>query len=97
MIKRPPHPRSVEAIAHRLRSLEAALEINQTEVCRRTGLALNTYNQWRNAKGRPELDKAIQLCDAFGISLDWLYRGDAGSLPHQIAVKLAEQQVKAAS
>ena len=80
--------RSVEAIAGRLERTRLALDLTQTEFCARCGIARNTYNQWKQGKNRPELDKAILVCDAFGLTLDWIYLGDPSCLPHQIAVKL---------
>lgn len=76
----PPHPRSIEAIADRLARTRAALGLNQTELCARAGLAKNTYNQWECGHGRPGLDYAIQLCEAFGLTLDWIYLGDDSGL-----------------
>jgi transcriptional regulator with XRE-family HTH domain len=83
-----PDARSVEAIASRLVATREALGLNQTRLCERAGIATNTYNQWEKAKGRPDLDGAFLLCDAFGLSLDWIYRGDESRLPHDIAMKL---------
>ncbi len=81
--------RSVTAIAARLFAFRESQGWDQAELCRRSGIAANTYNQWEKAKGRPELDKAIILRDKFGLPLDWIYLGDAACLPHHIAIKLS--------
>ena len=86
----PQNLRTVEAIAERLRRTRQAQGLSQTELCRRTTIATNTYNQWEQAKGRPELDKAVLLCDALGYTLDWIYLGDESGLPHSLAVKLLD-------
>lgn len=75
-----PHPRSITAIAERLVRTRMALGLNQTQLCARAGLAKNTYNQWEGAHGRPGLDYAIQLCDAFDLTLDWIYLGHESCL-----------------
>lgn len=80
--------RSVDEIALRLYQTRQALGLSQVELCARAGIATNTYNQWEKAKGRPELDKAVQLCDAFDLTLDWIYLGDASGLRHDLAVKI---------
>lgn len=85
-----PQPRSIDAIAARLRATRQALGLSQTELCQRTKLARNTYNQWENAKGRPGLDQAIQMCDGLGVSLDWIYLGNPGALPYAIASKVLD-------
>ena len=83
------NPRSITAIAARLYAFRESQGWDQTELCKRCGIATNTYNQWEKGKGRPGLDKAIILRDAFGLPLDWIYLGDAACLPHHIAVKLS--------
>jgi len=84
----PIHTRSVRAIAERLLKTQHALGLNQRQLCARAGIATNTYNQWVKAKGRPDLDEAFKLCDAFGLTLDWIYFGDPSGLPHALAIKL---------
>lgn len=75
----------VPAIAERLRITRQALRLKQAALCRQTGIAPNTYNQWEQERGRPDLDGAMKLCDAFGITLDWIYRGSYAGLPYEIA------------
>ena len=80
--------RTVAAIAARLQATRAALDLNQRKLCELSGIAPNTYNQWEKGRGRPDLDGAIALCDALGLTLDWIYRGDPSGLPQRIALKL---------
>lgn len=85
-----PDPRHIDQIAYRLKlTRTVALEIGQTELCALVGIKTNTYNQWEMGKGRPELDKAMLLCEALGYTLDWIYRGDPAGLPYAIASKIA--------
>lgn len=81
--------RSVAAIAARLIATREALGLNQAAFCTEAGIARNTYNQWEKAINRPQLDYAIQLCEKFGLTLDWIYRGIPSRLPHDIAMQLA--------
>ena len=81
-------PSHVELIAFRLRSTRIALELSQAELCRLTGIATNTWNQWEKGIGRPELDKALILCDKLGITIDWIYRGDPSGLPLRITQRM---------
>ena len=90
-----PDKMSIEAIAHRLRATRAALGLEQAPFCRRAGIAPNTYNQFERAKGRPSLDMALKLCDAYGLTLDWIYRGDPSGLPYELARSLFEQRQQA--
>lgn len=89
-----PSPRNVQEIAKRLLRTREALELKKADLCRLAGIAPNTYNQWepiegRPAKGRPNLDQAQRLCDTFGYTLDWIYRGNPVGLPYKIIAKLA--------
>lgn len=82
------NPRSLEAVAARLVVLRRTVGMSQGEFAGAAGIAANTYNQYEKAKSRPELDKAIQICDRFQVTLDWLYFGDPAGLPFQIADRL---------
>lgn len=83
-----PHPSDIQAIAHRLAATREAIGITPAELCRKTGIAPNTYSQWESAKGRPSLDQAMKLCDVFGVTLDWIFRGNRQGLPFQLASDL---------
>lgn len=85
-------PTSLDAIAYRLRITREALGLNQTQFCGMAGIARNTYNQWEQGKGRPELDKALALCEAHSLTLDWVYRGVIGGLPYELASRIAPAQ-----
>jgi transcriptional regulator with XRE-family HTH domain len=85
----PPRPTSVDAIAARLRATREALDLNQSQFASGAGIAKNTYNMYEAGNGRPELDKAIQLCERYGLTLDWIYRGIRAGLPYYLAEKLA--------
>ncbi len=82
----------IEAIAERLRLTRNALGLNQTELCLQADLATNRWNQWERGRVRIQLDGALHLCAVFGLSLDWIYRGDMGSLRHDFVEKIQKQK-----
>jgi len=84
-------PRSVDAIAARLRATRGAFGLGQNEFARRAGIATNTYNQYEQGRNLPRLDLANQICDVFSVTLDWIYRGDRSGLPVHIANLFAEK------
>lgn len=88
MARRTPPESEVQGIARRLKAAREAMGITAAELCRRTGIAPNTYSQWEAAKGRPELDQAKKLCKSLRWTLDYIYLGDPSGLPHGLAVKL---------
>lgn len=82
-------PTSVQMIAQRLIATRLALGFeSQVEFCREIGVSYNTWNNYENARGRPKLDTAIELCVRFNLTLDWIYMGDASGLPHRLAQAL---------
>lgn len=80
--------RSIAAIAARLIATRKALEMNQSVFAATAGVKNRTYNQWEKAKGRPGLDDAIKLADAYGLTLDWIYFGDPSGLPVRLIGKI---------
>jgi transcriptional regulator with XRE-family HTH domain len=94
MDKTPPHPR-LKAIGDRLEALREAFNVTQTEFAARAGIAQNTYNQYAKGKNLPRLDFAEKICDEYGVTLDWIYRGEQSGLPVHIANLLKRQTIPA--
>lgn len=67
-------------IGQRLRVVRDVYGQNQAEFGRRAGLAPNTYNMIELGQKLPSVLVAIQLCDAHGLTLDYIYRGDPADL-----------------
>lgn len=79
-------PRSTAAIARRLVATRLALGYdNQVEFCTALGVSPQAWNNYERARAKPSLDVALQMCDRFNLTLDWIFRGDAGGLPHRLA------------
>jgi len=86
-------PTSTAAIALRLIATRLALGYDsQVEFARAAGVQANAWNNYETGRSRPKLDVAIALCDRFHLTLDWIYRGDPGGLPHRFASNLASKQ-----
>lgn len=62
-----------------------ALGLAQGDFALRAGIAANTYNQYESGKNMPALDRAQALCDAYKLTLDWIYRGDQSGLRYELA------------
>ena len=76
-------------IATRLRHTREALGVNQREFARRANLKPNRYSQYESGTRSLTIDAAHKICDEYGVTLDWLYRGDRSRLPHQLALDIA--------
>lgn len=79
------HERSLQSIGHRLALTRQVFGYQQNEFCERAGIATNTYNQYEKGRRRPSIDHALALVDAYGLTLDWIYRGDPSGLHHRTA------------
>lgn len=75
-------------IAKRLVALREAVAPNAADLCRRTGLAANRWSQYESGERPITLAAATILCDKYGVTLDWIYRGDDTGLPARLIEKL---------
>jgi transcriptional regulator with XRE-family HTH domain len=89
-----PHAK-LTAIGQRLEVLRKAYGLSQTQFAARAQIAQNTYNQYEKGKNLPRLDFAERLCDEYGVTLDWIYRGDQSGLPVRVLNLLKGQHIAA--
>lgn len=95
----PQHPESVQSIAKRLRMLRGALELSQDKLAKAVGAASlsATWSPYETGKDRISLDNALALCRLYGVTLDWLYRGQwHAGLPFDLAEKIRFEEMKLA-
>lgn len=76
---------TMTAIGLRLELTRAVLGLAQGEFCSKAHIAPNTYNQYEQGKRKPTVENAISLCDTYGLTLDWIYRGDPSGLRYNVA------------
>lgn len=67
-------------VGARLRLTRMALDIRQVDIARKFGCSTASWNHYETGKRPLDIDLAIELCDAYGLTLDWLYRGDNSGL-----------------
>lgn len=75
----------MKSVARRLLLVREVLGLKQGEFGRRAGLKPNAYNMIESGDRLPSIEVAIRICDAHRLTLDFIFRGDAGDLPHNIA------------
>ena len=85
MIRKTADETSAAAIGGRLEVTRQVVGLQQNEFCKGARLAPNTYNQYERGKKRPTLDNALRLCEAYNLTLDWIYRGDPSGLSYKMA------------
>jgi transcriptional regulator with XRE-family HTH domain len=81
-----------EAVAKRLRVTREAMRLSQHEFACRAGIAPNTYNQFEQGKRLLTVSKAISICAAHGLTLDWIFLDDPSNLPYKLAAAIKALQ-----
>jgi transcriptional regulator with XRE-family HTH domain len=77
-------------VARRLAAARRALDLDQQQFGTRAGLSQPQYNQFEKGKRLLTLAAAMKLCDAYNLTLDWLYRGDPSNLPYKLATAIRQ-------
>jgi transcriptional regulator with XRE-family HTH domain len=75
-------------IGARLKATRDALGLTGTEFGNRARIAQNAYSQYETGKRMLTISAAMRLCATYGLTMDWLFRGDVSTLPHSLAAKL---------
>ena len=78
----------LKALAKRLELTREALGLNAAQLCKRIGIKENRWSQYESGQRRITLEVAEAFCDEFDLTLDWIYRGKAGQLPHALRLKM---------
>ncbi|MBF0626474.1 MAG: helix-turn-helix transcriptional regulator [Magnetococcales bacterium] len=76
------------AIGHRLRASRSALELSPQEMAGLLGIRTETLETWESGRALPDLKAMSVLAEKFGLSLDWLFRGDPSCLPYRLVKTL---------
>ena len=88
----PPNDTSAEAVAARLKSIRAALNLKPSDAAKMLGVAQSTWANWewtpKNPPIRLGLEMALRIRRTFSVTLDYLYCGDIGGLPVRMAERL---------
>ena len=83
-------PDQLATTGQRLRTARAALELSPQEVARILDIPAESLESWESGCAIPEVEAMTAFADRFGISLDWIFRGDPASLPYRIAERVLQ-------
>jgi ribosome-binding protein aMBF1 (putative translation factor) len=81
---------TLKSLAFRLKTTREALNLSAAELCRQIKCKPNRWSQYEGGERKITLEVANRLCDEFGLSLDWIYRGNPAMLPHALRVKMRQ-------
>jgi transcriptional regulator with XRE-family HTH domain len=81
-------PETNKSLAARLKTTRIALGVTPAGVCKILKVGANAWSQYESGERRITVRVAIKFCDAFGLTLDWIFRADPSRLSHEIRMKL---------
>ena len=81
---------SVERVGRRLKFFRLALGKRQVDLAREFGWSQQKWAQWESAEESPGLFDLIELDESYGVTLDYIFRGDMSHLPEWMACKIRE-------
>lgn len=68
------------AVGYRLRLVRRVLDLTQSEFARPAGISSNAYSMIESGDRLPSIEVAVALCEAYRISMDWIFRGEPGDM-----------------
>ncbi len=85
---KPDTSRSAVAIGQRLQLIREIAGVTQTQLARRIRVTQGTCSAWESGKRPPGLKIANALCDAYNVTLDYIYRNNTAGLPHGLLTEI---------
>lgn len=85
----PGMPPSAKTLGKRLQLTREALGVRAVDICRALDIAPNRWSQYENGERPITMAVAVRLCEVYGLTLDWIYRGDPSGLPVRLHQKLS--------
>lgn len=81
---------TLKSLALRLKTTREALDLSAADLCRQIDCKPNRWSQYEGGERKITLEVANALCDEFGLSLDWIYRGNPAQLPHALRLRMRQ-------
>lgn len=72
-------------VAGNLRQIIAVIGGKQTEIARRIASTPSQMGNWMRGDHYPDPWSMWLLCEEYGVTMDWLYRGRTYGLPSELA------------
>ena len=78
-------------IGRRIRLIRETTGMTKTDFAAICGYNYTRYINWESGHRRMMPDEAEVLCNKFGVTLDFIYRGIEAQLPHSLVIALASK------
>ena len=93
-------------VARRLFVTRTALGLSQDDLAESIGCGGSAYRNWEGmrhgikgtrAKRAPDISVMVRMCERWGVTLDWVYRGVKSSIPQQLfdKINVVEEELEA--
>ena len=76
------------SIGERLRITRLAMKLTQKSMAHPLSVTREAYTMYETGARIPPWDMAIELTEAWGLTLDWIYKGDLSGLPAHLVEKI---------
>lgn len=83
-------PALLAAVAARLNALMVAEGLRDADMARYFKLKPQTWNNYTQGNRPLPIDLALALVERFRITLDWVYRGERGLMPHALLLRIEQ-------
>lgn len=77
-------------VAKRLELFRKSLGKRQVDLAKELGWSQQKWGQWEKGRRTPNISDMIELAERYGVTLDYIYRGDMSRLPEWMARKIRE-------
>ncbi len=82
-------PEWMQAVGERLIKARLALGKSQAAMARSIGISAQRLSNYETGFRPLDTEVAVAIADKYGVTLDYVYRGDVGTLPVKLAEKIA--------
>lgn len=87
-MKKKQDPAFMAGVAYRLNALLRAKNLKDAEVARKLRLKPQTWGNYTQGTRPLPITVALELVKEFGVSLDWIYRGERASMPAGLLARI---------
>lgn len=87
MPKKPPDQFQID-VSNRLKALQAECKAGPKEMGDIVGVERRRWTNWIKYENLPNERMMVQLCEATGVSMEWLYRGRSGEMTMRLFIRL---------
>ena len=78
-------------LGERLYTLRTSREMSQGDLAEKLDVSRQTISKWENNMSIPELDKIIALSNVFGVSVDYIVKGEGEAISESLTDEIQEK------